>query len=117
MVHQYPNYNLVVHFYSAVHDFEDGNVAHSYKTVADLYNNAQQCLRDSNDQPLYIPFATNHIDDLNEVAEAIFEQVTWQHFSSYQPDIANDMKDQPDAYPHCFCQNQFESIQIIEEKT
>ena len=105
MVHQYPNYNLVVHFYSAVHDFEDGNVAHSYKTVADLYNNAQQCLRDNDDQPLYIPFAANHIDALNEIAETIFEQVTWQHFSSYQPDVANDMEDQPDAYPHCFCQN------------
>lgn len=91
--------------YSAVHDFEDGNVTHSYETVADLYNNAQKCLRDNDDQPSYIPFAANHIDALNEVAETIFEQVTWQHFSSYHPDVANDMEDQPDAYPHCFYQN------------
>ena len=77
----------------------------------------KQCLRDNDDQPSYVPFATNHIDALNEVAETIFEQVTWQHFSSYQPDVANDMEDQPDAYPHASAKINSDNYRSLKKRS
>ena len=88
--------------YSSVKSFNDNDTTISYETVGDLYQNAQQCLRGNDDQPTYRPYAANNTDALNEVAENIFDGVTWQSYSAYQQDVARDMSDQPDAYPHCF---------------
>ena len=99
------NLNPDTPIYASVNSFSDKDIANDYETLADLYNYVKNILQnlDSNDfsKPLK-PNLTNNKIITNKLAELIFNNVTWQSFSTLAEDIRQDIEDNPDCYSYLF---------------
>lgn len=99
------NLNPDTPIYASVNSFSDKDIADDYETLADLYNYVKDILQnlDPNDfnKPLK-PNLTNNKIIINKLAKLIFDNVTWQSLSTLAEDVKQDIKDNPDCYPHLF---------------
>lgn len=79
-----------------------------YEDIADLIHNAQRLLRDyisyDDVDKQYQPVAhpANNVEAISQVAQALFDGVTWQSYDSYIPDVGNDIEENPDIYDKIF---------------
>lgn len=99
------NLNTDTPIYASVNSFSNKDIANDYETLADLYNYVKNILKnlDSNDfdKPLK-PNLTNSKIITNKLAKLIFDNVTWQSFSTLAEDIRQDIEDNPDCYSYLF---------------
>lgn len=102
--------------YASVNQFE-GNLTSedntdNYADIDDLYSIARDILHDLSqddfaeygDKYILKSDVTTDPKTQDEIAEALFDQVTWQSYESYAQDIEDDICDAPDAYPALFIQ-------------
>lgn len=99
------NLNPDTPIYASVNSFPDKDIADDYETLADLYNYVKDVLQnlDPNDfsKPLKSNLTNNKII-INKLAKLIFDNVTWQSFSTLVEDIRQDIEDNPDCYSYLF---------------
>ena len=89
----------------SLNSFSNKDIANDYETLADLYTCVKDILKnlDPNDfeKPLKSNLTHNKII-INKLAELIFNNVTWQSFSTLAEDIRQDIEDNPDCYSYLF---------------
>lgn len=99
------NLNPDTPIYANVNSFSDKDIADDYETLADLYNYVKDILQnlDPNDfsKPLKSNLTNNKII-INKLAKLIFDNVTWQSFSTLAEDIRQDIEDNLDCYLYLF---------------
>ena len=99
------NLNPDTPIYANVNSFSDKDIADDYETIADLYNYVKDILQnlDPNDfsKPLKSNLTNNKII-INKLAKLIFDNVTWQSFSTLAEDIRQDIEDNLDCYLYLF---------------
>lgn len=100
--------------YASVNQFE-GNLTSedntdNYADIDDLYSIARDILHDLS-QDDFAEYGDKYILKSNvatdpkaqdEIAQVLFDQVTWQSYESYAQDIEDDICDAPNAYPELF---------------
>lgn len=99
------NLNPDMPIYASVNSFLDKDITDDYETLADLYNYIKDTLQnlDSNDfSKLLKPKLTHNKIIINKLAKLIFDNVTWQSFSTLAEDIRQDIEDNPDCYSYLF---------------
>ena len=100
--------------YASVHQFDNELISEdntdNYADVDDLYSIARDILNDLS-QDDFAEYGDKYILKSNvatdpkaqdEMAQVLFDQVTWQSYESYAQDIEDDICDAPDAYPALF---------------
>ena len=100
--------------YASVNQFEGNLISEddtdNYADISDLYAIAKDILNDLS-QNDFAEYGDRYILKSNvatdpkaqdEIAQVLFDQVTWQSYESYAQDIEDDICDAPDAYPELF---------------
>lgn len=100
--------------YASVNQFEGNLISEddtdNYADISDLYAIAKDILNDLS-QNDFAEYGDKYILKSNvatdpkaqdEIAQVLFDQVTWQSYESYAQDIEDDICDAPDAYPALF---------------
>lgn len=100
--------------YASVHQFDNDLISEdntdNYADIDDLYSIARDILHDLS-QDDFAEYGDKYILKSNvatdpkaqgKIAQALFDQVTWQSYESYAQDIEDDICDAPDAYPALF---------------
>lgn len=99
------NSNPDIPIYASVNSFPDKDITDDYETLTDLYSYVKDILQnlDSNNfnKPLK-PNLTHNKIIINKLAKLIFDNVTWQSFSTLAEDIRQDIEDNPDCYSYLF---------------
>lgn len=112
---EFENLPLNTPIYAAVHCFDNTNddgSTYDCETLGDLYETAKEALNDVDanninydafDSPVkYRDNLAKNKEAINYLAERIFAEVTWQSFSSFEPDLVQDIEDAPYDYQFLF---------------
>lgn len=99
------NLNPDTPIYASVNSFSDKDIANDYETLADLYTCVKDILKNLDPDDFEKPLKSNSTHNkiiINKLAELIFDNVTWQSFSTLAEDIRQDIEDNPDCYSYLF---------------